>query len=78
MMSWYLKGFIKGLFLWIPFMVVCLIIPIIGWIMLPIVPVFPFIYPFIEKRVKEKELLKKAKKELVLAEYEELEKKRSK
>jgi hypothetical protein len=68
--GWYLKGLIKGLVLWIPFTIMALVVPFIGWLMLPMVPFFPFVWPFIEREYKYKKLLKQAREKLLLKEYE--------
>jgi len=46
---WYIKGVIKGLFVCLPLAVIFAIIPIVGWFFLIVLPVIPFIYPFIER-----------------------------
>lgn len=69
-MKWYLSKLPMGLLLWIPFISFALIVPILGWIMLPVVPFFPFIYPFLDRAIKQtknQKILKKAK------EYEAIE-----
>lgn len=61
-LGWYLKGFVKGLILWIPFLGFALVVPIIGWIFLPLVPFFPFIYPFLERESIKRQQNKLKKK----------------
>ena len=61
-LRWYAIGFLKGLLYWIPFTLVVLIIPIVGWILLPIVPIFPFVYPFLDREARYKKMVKESKK----------------
>lgn len=49
------KGFIIGLITWIPMLVFALVVPVIGWIMIPVAIAWPFCYPYalLSKQKKE-------------------------
>lgn len=64
--GWYIKGFLVGLLCLIPFTVFVFIIPVIGWIFIPTLPFFPFIFPFIWRESKYKKQIKEAKKKAEL------------
>lgn len=62
-LKWFLPKFVFGLITWIPFAIFAFAIPLIGWLFIPLVPIWPIAYPFIErlhiqrkqKKMKEQE-----------------------
>ena len=65
--EWYLKGLVQGLILWLPFTLFALFIPIIGWLMIPVIPFFPFIFPFLiryRQQKKNNKIMRQAREQV--------------
>lgn len=47
--KWYLRGLLKSLLFWPGLIGFAFIVPVIGWLFIPLIPFFPFVYPFIDR-----------------------------
>jgi apolipoprotein N-acyltransferase len=51
----FIRGFILGLITWIPMLVFAIVVPVIGWIMIPVAIVWPLGMPYAMLSKKKKE-----------------------
>lgn len=65
----YLMDVVMGVFLWIPFAIMAIVTPVVGWVMIPMIPIFPFVYPFIKRNKDKNKLFKLRKKAVQEAQY---------
>ena len=68
----YMWDFAIGIVLWVPYTLMAFILPVVGWILIPTVPFFPFFYPFLKRHLDKKKLIKLRKQALEEAQFKNL------
>lgn len=62
--GYFLKHLPMGLLMWIPMLIFAFVMPVIGWLLIPVALVWPIAYPFVNKS-KERKAWKKARQEAI-------------